>query len=641
MKQFLLYVSLFFIISFSLQAQPVYDPENEEPAPVVGEEILVTASGIPESAGSTPAATTIIDRQDIERGAARDVADLLREVPGLIVSRTGSSGKATSVFTRGGNSTHTLVLWNGIEINSPYFSGYNWGQLSTVGVERIEIVRGPYSALYGSEAVSGVVNILTTPDEDGFSSDIQAGGNGLFNGTLIGSKASERWSANVAYEHRQDDGFAPNDDFAHDSILGGFTFSPSERWSVSLLSRFLSYELGTPRNVNAEGTAFVPTPDRREDGEEVQWSLPFRLELHGVQYEVRLSRNERRDNFSDPQDPFFRTTATTNAETSRAQFSASSKTRLGTFIGGAEYEEATVDDASSYGPNLQSEKRNSRSAFLEDRLSLPLSGRATLELSAGARFDEFDTFGSEVSPRVAAAWVSGGDKVRAAYGRAFRAPSIGELYFPFFGNPELQPERSTSIEVGYDRHFARDGSLSVTLFRSDYDNLIVYDNVIDRFGNVGASTATGVELGVASRIVTHVQGAASYTWLDTEQNETGEALLRRPKHSGSLSFGYDRAKLGAQLLIVHNGERADVTDLIPFGRVSNSAYTTADLTVQYALGELSPYLKLENLTDETYEEVFGYPSSARRLTLGVRYSFRPRAASPSSPSSQQAKARLE
>ena len=143
-----LFFTLVFVISFPLHAQWMG-------------EVVVTASALPESVESTPAATTVITKEEIEQREARDVADVLREVPGLAVSRTGSPGRATSLFTRGSNSTHTLVLWNGIEITNPYFAGYDWGRFSTAGVEQIEVVRGPYSALYGSDAVAGVISIIT------------------------------------------------------------------------------------------------------------------------------------------------------------------------------------------------------------------------------------------------------------------------------------------------------------------------------------------------------------------------------------------------------------------------------------------------------------------------------------------------
>ena len=140
MKRVLAFLVLFAVPAFSQSTQPT----------TINDQIVVTASSLPETLQSTPAAVTVITRKDIDERAANDVADVLREVPGLAISRTGSAGKATSLFTRGAASTQTLVLWNGIVLNNPYFSGYDWGRFSTAGVEQIEVVRGPYSALYGS-----------------------------------------------------------------------------------------------------------------------------------------------------------------------------------------------------------------------------------------------------------------------------------------------------------------------------------------------------------------------------------------------------------------------------------------------------------------------------------------------------------
>src|SRR5437867_9411267 len=166
---------------------------------------------MPETVESTPASVTVITRKDIDERAARDVADVLREVPGLSVSRTGSLGKTTSIFIRGASSKQALVLWNGVEINDPYFSGYNWAQFSTAEVQRVEVVRGPFSSLYGADAVGGVVNIITAGGHDHADLDFAAGGRGLFNGLASFARTSGPVPLHLAAEPRQDDGFAPND----------------------------------------------------------------------------------------------------------------------------------------------------------------------------------------------------------------------------------------------------------------------------------------------------------------------------------------------------------------------------------------------------------------------------------------------
>jgi len=280
-------------------------------------------------------------------------------------------------------------------------------------------------------------------------------------------------------------------------------------------------------------------------------------------------------------------------------------------------ERSEVDHVDSFGLDLNSRSRESESVFVEDRLSAHVAV-GTIELAAGVRYDRYDTFGSEISPRLALALVRGNRKWRAAYGRGFRAPAIGELYAPFFGNPDLHAERSQNVEIGFDQYI-NDAALSVTAFRSDYDDLIAFSGT--RFGNVSRARSHGIELGVSRRFGRLATGF-SYTWLRAVDEADDEQLLRRPEHSGSLSLGYDFAPAYAEIVIIHSSERPDVTDLFPFGRVTSEASTTADVTLHYDLGSLSPFLKIENAADERYDEVFGYPSARRRAIIGVRYTLR-------------------
>jgi vitamin B12 transporter len=299
-----------------------------------------------------------------------------------------------------------------------------------------------------------------------------------------------------------------------------------------------------------------------------------------------------------------------------------SKTGVGTVIAGVEGERTDAESASSFGLSLDSRRRSSNALFVEDRVTVAAPRNARVEIAVGLRRDHFDTFGSETSPRLAAAWIKNGHKLRAALGEAFRAPYIGELYLPFFGNPDLQAERSRSVEIGYDRYFSPTGSVSITAFRGTYRNLITYDLTANHFANIGRARTRGVEFSASDRRGP-LNAAIAYTYLLATDEPSGEPLLRRPKNSGSLALGYDRGAGSAQLVISRMGTRPDVTDLVPFGRVTNRAYTTADLTFHWILANANavPYLKLENLTNTKYEEVFGYPSPGRRAVVGVRYSI--------------------
>lgn len=593
----LLFSFLIFVSAFRLSAQ-------------LQEEIVVTASALPEAVATTPAAVTVITRAEIDERAARDVAEVLREVPGMHVSRTGSAGRATSLFTRGSNSTHTLVLWNGIEITNPYFAGYDWGRFSTAGVEQVEVVRGPYSALYGSDAMAGVVNVLTTSRRSGFRAQGEAGGRGLRNGSVSGTSAGSSAHVSGSLERRDDDGFAANDDFSQTSAGVAVRWNATPTLSAGISARHTTYDLGIPRNLDASGTAIVPSLQRRQDGTERQLAIPIEQKLGRFSYEVTLAESRRDDTFEDPEDPFGLVSASTESTTRRARLITRTETPFGTIVGGGEYEHAEVDDVTSFGPNFTGGERKERSLFVEDRLSL-----ASFELSAGVRWDDYETFGSELSPRIAAAYRAGSHKLRAAFGEAFRAPAVGELYFPFGGNPALGAERSRSYEVGWD-HAA---GISATVFHGDYEDLIVFDSATFVFENIGAATARGLELAVQRTYARNLRASLTYTFTDTEEAGTGQQLLRRPRHSGSLFLGWRAGIVDANLVVLHTGARADVLPVLPFSRTTAESHTILDANVQVHLGRFTPYVRIENLTGVEYEEVLGYVSQGRRAVMGVRF----------------------
>jgi len=613
------FVVVFFVSLFSVSLFAQSD-SVPNPSAKAADEIVVTASAIPETVESSPASVTVITQKEIEQHEARDLADVLREVPGITISRTGSPGKATSMFTRGANSTHTLVLWNGIEINNPYFAGYDWGRFSTVGVQQVEVVRGPYSALYGSDAVAGVVNVLTNPVKSGVHADLEAGGHGLRNAAAGADYVTQSTLFSASYEHRNDDGFDRNDDFAQNTANVFWRWTAANHFSLGVAGRRTTYDLGIPTNVSADGTQIIASPNRRQNGNERQLAIPISQTIGRFSYELALSESRRDDDFADPDDPFGFNASTTDSTTRRARLVTRTMTPLGTIVAGGETARATVNDSNSYGVNLDHDRRRDKSWFVEDRYEHAF-GESRFELTAGARHDDFGEFGSETSPRLALAWITGAGKFRAAYGHSFRAPSVGELFFPFSGNRNLEAEHGRSSELGYDLPLGNGtGLFSLTLFHARYRDLIVFDNVTYAFANVGRARTQGAEISLTHDIASRYYSSVTYTYLDTKQDDTGEPLLRRPKHSGSIFVGRRTGSVDTNVALVHSGARFDVLPVAPYSRVSDSAYTTMDVNVQMHGDRYTPYFKLENATNERYEEVRGYRSPGRRLIFGIRVS---------------------
>lgn len=578
---------------------------------VFKEELVVTASSIVERVEEAPASVTVITREEIERRNAIDLEEVLRSVPGLFLSRSGSAGRQTSLFTRGVNSSQTLVLWNGIEINNPYFSGYDWGQFSTLGVEKVEVVRGPFSSLYGADAVGGVINVLTGANSSGVSADAQIGEYGLLNGRAEATGVWTDVSADLAIEAREDDGFHPNDDFSQFSIVTSARWSPATSVTISPSARFNDYELGIPFDQAS------PSLDRRQDGGELQMAVPLTFVTSSTIWDLAASRTEHEIDFSDPSGQFGPFWSETDSKTNRISATVRVNTSFGTIVGGGEIEDASVTDESLFGTNLDGEDRRSRSIFIEDRLSRTIGG-GNLEVAAGFRYDDYEEFGSESSPRVSAGWSRGALRARVSYGEAFRAPSVGDLYFPFFGNADLQAETTQSWEAGTDWNGSV-SRLSITWFRNDIEDLIVFDPASSRLENLGSVLTSGAELGGSYRSGPfRLDG--SWTLLDTEDRATGQKLLRRPQHSGSIAIGWQQNGISARLGALHAGERADFEPTFPFGRVTNDSYTVVDLDVRMEMTSgFVPYLRVENLIDETYQEVLGFPAPPRRVIIGLRY----------------------
>jgi len=514
------------------------------------------------------------------------------------------------------------VLWNGIELNSPYFSGYDWGRFSTAGVEQVEVVRGPFSALYGSDAVAGVVNVVSAPQHNDFRAEIEGGGHGLRNGLVDGAWVSGANQLSGAIEDRRDDGFAANDDFHQRSENLFWRFAPLQSFSLGLAARHTTYDLGIPFNTNADSTAIVPSLARRQSGSERQLAIPIRQTIGRFSYDLTASESRQRDDFSDPDDPFGFVSSSTTSRTRTGRLTTRTSIFGGTFIAGAETSSARVDDVNNFGTNLDHLGRRDTSFFVEDRSSFPIDAASRVELSAGVRYDKFDTFGSQTSPRVAAAFVRGTTKWRIAYGEGFRAPSIGELYFPFSGNRSLEAEHSRSLEAGFDAPMGGNGLFSLTLFRSTYRNLITFDNATYAFANIGAAKSDGLEIGAQENMSRNTYVAVSYTYLHKDEDEaTGARLPRRPAHSGSLLLGWRDGGLDANVAVVRSGVRNDVLPIAPFNTVVDPSYTTIDVNLQMHAGSFTPFVKMENLRNEHYEEVRGFVSPGRRAIFGLRYAM--------------------
>ena len=582
-------------------------------------EVVVTAAAVPEDAATLGVAATVVDRATIERSRATTVADLLRSVPGVDVAQSGGAGGVTSLFLRGTNSNSALVLVDGVKLNSPYFGGVDLSSLGTANVERIEIVRGPFSALYGSEALGGVVQVITRRAvADGFAGQAHFG---------LGNASAREGGVNAALRSGP---VGVSAGFRRGTIAGDL---PNEFFEGTDLSAALDVQLGANakagvtvrRESSRTGIPFsgaTPTPLRATTADTTLVSVPLSLAL-GARTTLEAAGTFADDSptYTDPDDPWGFTFSETKARRAGGRVVLSHVAGANRISVGTDYEQTKVDNEDSYGVQLDGLTTRTWSVFAEDRLSL---ADDRVAITAGVRRDENSAFGASTNPRVALSWtVAPALKVRAAAGSAFRAPSTGELYYPFSGNPGLQPEESVSYEAGAEWTISRGFVFEASLFRSDVKDLIRYDFATFANVNVGRARMTGAEAVVSGVLSATTWARAAYTWLDAQDLDTGLPLLRRPRHRASASLGGDLGRgASAELTGLYVGERDDV-DATTYARVTSPAYFRVDLaaTGPRLLEHLAPFVRVTNLLGRDYVEVAGYPSPGRRWVVGLDVSF--------------------
>jgi vitamin B12 transporter len=241
-------------------------------------------------------------------------------------------------------------------------------------------------------------------------------------------------------------------------------------------------------------------------------------------------------------------------------------------------------------------------------------------VSAGLRYDHFNTFGDTVNPRISAAYKIGlNQKIRASYGRGFRAPSAGDLAFPYYGNPDLKPEKSRSWEIGYER-FWNGLEFTGSWFHNDYDDLITFDPNTFIAGNVANAMTQGLELSASYELHGWI-ASGSYTYLDTEDEATGLRLFRRPKHSVTFRASYEAEKWGVSAGLVGLGNRLETDfSVFPSTNVLNEGFGKLDLAAHYRiLKSLNLRGRIENVTDSDYQEILGFPSPGISFYGGIEF----------------------
>jgi vitamin B12 transporter len=598
----------------ALSAQAQTDPADQ----TFSDEIVVTANRVPSPAETVGSSVSVISREEIERRHEESVVDLLRTVPGLDVARTGGPGTVASVFIRGANSNHTLVLIDGVRVLSTS-GGFDFSGLSTDNVERIEVLRGPQSTLYGSEAIGGVVSITTRRGRPGFHADVDARAGSLDtrDARLTLDGGSGRFDYSVSVAGRRTDGVSAaselrgnteKDPASDDTFSGRFSFSLPAAGRLDLVARHMDADSSLDGFTIGVGPTDDPnfTQKRRVSMASLQLFQPvaswWNLRVH-----ANASRDESR--LRDPDTDF----NNADFESRLGEISAQSEFGIApsdTLVVGVSKERRQGETVSAaYDESLDVD-----SAWIEN----DWSWNERLSVTAGARHDRYSRSGEETTYRVTGSYLVSSWRLHGSVGTGFRGPSFDELFFPFAGNPNLDPERSQGIDAGVERSFLGGAvTAGVTGFRNRFKDLIAFDFTTFAFANIRRAESQGAEASLRVRPVKSTEIQASYTYDDTEDLATGLPLARRPKHRLALTGLFepvDRFQGSASLVAVRDRIDSDGTKMDDYERL--------DLSLSYRVRPwLEPYLLLENVLDTEYEEVNGYTAPGFVGLLGIRFRY--------------------
>jgi vitamin B12 transporter len=605
---------------------------------VVLKPVVVTATRVPVAADLVVSTVTVLRGTDLVAQGIRTVAQALETVPGAQVIETGSFGGQTSLFMRGGETDYTKVLLDGVPLNQA--GGFiDLAHLSTDNVDRIEIVRGPGSVLYGTDAVTGVVQVFTRTGQGRarIGADLRAGTYGSTQGAfdIAGGTRTIGYSARVS--RFSSDGLYPyNNQYRNSVVSAGLRLAPDARTDASLtyhygddIYHFPTDGTGAPVDSNqrsAERGPLLSLGAGRVLGQRLQVRVTA-----GVK-EARLLYNDDPD--SPGQDAYW-----SNDYLRRSTTSGLVAWRGGhgtSVIGGVEYEDERQHGRSQFTsaafgpfPDSINVQRNNTGYFTQAVVPV---GRAAVTF--GSRLDDNSQFGTHATYRGGVVFRLDQARVRLSVGTGFKEPTFFENYARGFtvGNPNLKPERSLSWEVGVERGAAR-----VTYFNQRFRDLIEYSSTpvgpdsVNYF-NVGAAVADGVEASLDQKVTTYVALSVNYTYLHTRVQQSGSSsdpdglfvpgtsLIRRPMHTVASQLvavlgARARLTLGARWV----GKRDDLDFSRPVGqrRVLRDPYTRVNLAGEYTLHRLVLEGTAENLFNDQAQEIPGFRPRGRTLLLGV------------------------
>jgi len=618
-------------------AGPVVAQDAEESV----DNIVVTGARTTNILADIPNATTVINLAEIEAQNSVSVADLLRNLPGIHVVQPSGQGGVARIFLRGGDQNLTMVLLDGVRVNDPNDSRGSAFDFSTINmndIERVEIVRGPQSAVYGSDALAGVINIISKEraDELGGSVFAEIGMDDYYRAALdFSGPVGDDGGFSLRAATKDDGEPVTGTTFSSDSISGRLSLANGDRWHARFFGNYSDSE-GTafPEDSGGSDLAVIRTTDTRS-------AEDLRL---GVDGDVRLSEKWKLNVLATWYDhdsgflspgvaPGVRGSVPPNggdATLQRADIALNAVVALSndfTATFGVDYydEDGVSEGFVEFFPGFIIP-----ADFKFDRSVLGMFGELHYKsemgptLLASVRRDDQNQEAAETTSKLGIIYDfnDGRASLRANWGQGFSLPGFFALASPLVGNPNLLPETSESYDIGLTLRSAdRRVSTTFVLFHNEFDNLIDFDSTIFQMVNRDRLEVDGVEALLDYAFSKDLSVRAQLTYMDMDLQNSDEPLRQRPDWRGSLSLLWaasDKWLIDASWLSV--GETFDSS--IPTGDMFLDGYNRVDVTATYShTDNLNLLLSVDNAFDEDYAEAIGFPSPGVRARLGLRYRF--------------------
>src|SRR5436190_7496140 len=618
--------------AFLLAAPLIGRPQTPTPtAEAESEEIIVTATRLPIPENESPASVTVITARDMELKQIRRVADALREVPGLSIVQTGSPGQLTSLFTRGLGSDQTQVLLDGIPINQGLAGLFNFADMTTDNIDRIEVVRGPQSTVYGPRAMEGGVEIFTKhgsgPPTGQFSAE--AGSFSTFREIFTSAGAIDKFDYSVGLSRLDTDNDRPNNQYRLSNVIANVGWSPNDQLRISSLFTYQLADAGSPNTIT--------DPRPFDNLETERWLIAPHLDYKPVEWwehklivsydEERQVNDPNMDGFVGPTRALFeRFTVDYQNDIKAASWL--------TFTSGFFYSQVDAGQERPlvlFGDTFISDHTEETALFLQASMT-PCPG---LNLVAGGRYDHFNEFGDVWTYRFAGNYLipQSNTRLHASVATGFSPPSSQDKIFRFNPNPgqplePLQPVENLGWDAGIEQRFWEGRVLiGATYFHNDLSNVIGFNGMFETL-NLGSALTQGVEAEIKVMPIPELTFTLAYTYLDTEKTSLldinqpeGARLPRRPRNELYLSASYFWCR---QFHTTIEAKFVNAREELNFGgpNFDIEDYAVVNLIAEYEVNkQFSIFGRIENLGNEQYAEVFGFPALGRGAYGGFKVKF--------------------